>query len=117
MPKKVNLDQVSAEISKIVIAHTKDIPKDIQKINKEYAEIFKNELAATANVGKSRRKKYNKGFAVKQDGTKFIVYNKNKPGLTHLLEFGTYRAKGYYTFTKSWNKISPRLKKKLTVKK
>lgn len=110
MSKNVSLNNLTNELSKIINDYAKEQPGKIDKVNKKYAEIFRQELAATANVGKSKRKKYNRGFAVENTGTAFIVRNKTKPGLTHLLEFGTYRARGFYTYTKAWNKISPQLK-------
>jgi hypothetical protein len=117
MAKKVELTNLGFEIEKLVKNHVKDMPDRAMKINSKYAKEFQKELASTSNVGKSRNKKYNKGFVVESAGTKFIVRNKNKPGLTHLLEFGTNRARGYYTYTKAWNKISPKLKNELSVKK
>jgi hypothetical protein len=110
MSKNVSFDNLGNELNKIINDYVKDKPTKIRNINKEYASKYRQELQDTANIGKSRLKKYSRGFVIEDTGTSFIVRNKNKPGLTHLLEFGTYRARGFYKYQKAWNKISPRHK-------
>lgn len=85
------MGDVAVEIKAILDGYEKEVQEaaeaEMQKIAKEAAQKLKQ--ASPKNTGK-----YARGWTVKKDGKTYTVYNKNKPGLTHLLEKGHAKVKG-----------------------
>lgn len=87
---KIPLDQLGDEIAKILSEYTEDVIEGIDEAGQEVAKEAVKELKA-----KSPKKTgvYAKGWGRKTekkvgDVSTVIIYNKNKPSLTHLLEHG-----------------------------
>lgn len=87
---KIPLDQLGNEIAKILSEYTEDVIEGIDEAGQEVAKEAVKELKA-----KSPKKTgvYAKGWGRKTekkvgDVSTVIIYNKNKPSLTHLLEHG-----------------------------
>lgn len=91
---KIDAGGLVAEITKALEQYTKEVSEAIEKDKEETAKAIVDELKqSTAWTDRTKgAKNYRKGFAVKKEGQKgnqsFIVYNKNKPQVTHLLENG-----------------------------
>lgn len=86
----ISVDQLANEIAKGLAEYTKDI---IEGIDEASEKISKNAVKKLKQDSPKNTKKYSKGWAVKTEKkygetNSHIIYNKNKPGLTHLLEHG-----------------------------
>lgn len=87
---KIPLDQLGDEIAKILSEYTEDVIEGIDEAGQEVAKEAIRELKAkspkkTGGYAKGWTKKTEKKYG---DVSTVIIYNKNKPGLTHLLEHG-----------------------------
>lgn len=86
----ISVDQLANEIAKGLAEYTKDI---IEGIDEASERIVKNAVKELKAESPKKTGKYAKGWAKKTE-KKFgetnshIIYNKNKPALTHLLEHG-----------------------------
>lgn len=79
------MKDLTIELTKALEEYTTEVEEGIKEASKEIADEAVKELRATSpkNTGK-----YSKGWTKKKEGDGYIIYNKNKPGLTHLLEHG-----------------------------
>lgn len=75
------------ELGKILKDFEKEVQDTMDETFKKIADEAAEKLKQTPPRGKSR-KHYADGWAVKESSTGYVVYNKDKPQLTHLLEFG-----------------------------
>lgn len=76
---------IGMEITLILKEYTSEVESEIEKLSKEIADESIKELKATSP---KLTGKYAKGWSKRKQGSGYIIYNKNKPGLTHLLEKG-----------------------------
>ena len=85
----VKIDNLSAELKAQFALYSEDITNQIKGIVREETKTLKNNIKKDSPV---RSDKYAKGWTIKTEENAneiiTIVYNKKKPGLTHLLEFG-----------------------------
>jgi len=86
----ISVDQLANEIAKGLAEYTKDI---IEGIDGASERIVKNAVKELNAESPKKTGKYAKGWAVKTEKkygetNSHIIYNKNKPGLAHLLEYG-----------------------------
>ena len=85
----INIDQLAAEISNAVRQYTEDVTSDIEQELDRTSKTILREIKANSPVDSGD---YKKGWVCKKDTsdgqTTYTIYNKNKPFLTHLLEFG-----------------------------
>ena len=85
----------------------KDILKELKKYTKEVDEDIKDIILKEGNSAVSMLRQtspkdtgdYQKGWSIKktresQSKVSYVIYNKNKPGLTHLLENGHAKING-----------------------
>ena len=83
---------MSVDIMKVLKDYVGDVDEIVEESAKEAAEICSNQLRNTSPNGPGRKGHYKNGWAVKpvRSGrlVSFVVYNKTKPQLTHLLENG-----------------------------
>lgn len=83
---------ITADVSKILKDYVGDVTEIVEQSAKEAAEICTNQLKNTSPSGPGIKGHYASGWAVKEEHggarASFIVYNKKKPQLTHLLENG-----------------------------
>ena len=85
MPKKVRIEGLADEIARTMQEYTEDVEKGIEREADKIADSAVKELQATSP---KRTGKYGKGWAKRKEKDMRIIYNKNKPGLAHLLEHG-----------------------------
>ena len=86
----ISIDQLANEIAKGLQEYSSDV---IDGIDEASEKISKNAVKKLKQDSPKDTKKYSKGWAVKTEKkygetNSHIIYNKNKPGLTHLLEYG-----------------------------
>lgn len=85
----IKIDDISNEIAKALTSYTEDVGKAIEE---EIVSTSKKVLAEVRDKAPRRTGKYAKGFKMKKDDSKSsvnrIIYNKDKPGLVHLMELG-----------------------------
>ena len=85
MAKKVPIDSIAIEITNTIREYTEDVSKAIEEENEKIADEAVKELR---NTKLKRTGQYAKGWTKKKQGNGYVIYNKKKPGLTHLLEHG-----------------------------
>lgn len=85
----INIDDLAAEITLAVKEYTEDVSAAIEK---EVDTRSKELVKAIRNDSPEKTGEYKKGWTRKKlrdsDGATYVVYNKAKPGLAHLLEHG-----------------------------
>lgn len=84
---------VAEQLSAILEQYARDVSSEVSAIATEVSDSVAKDLKATSPTGDSRKKKYKNGWTVNIEkvpggGVNTVVYNKNKPQLTHLLEHG-----------------------------
>ena len=104
---------VTADVTEILKDYIGDVTEIVEQSAKEAAEICTNQLKNTSPSGPGIKGHYASGWAVKEEHggarASFIVYNKKKPQLTHLLENGhaIVNKKGRYGRTHPIKHIAP----------
>lgn len=96
MAKSIDVKiDLAAQVAKAVDAYGEQMKKKVQKVGRQCAKSCCDEIKenASAKLSKGRSDEYERGWKVKtaedsSAGYGFIVYNKDYPGLTHLLEKG-----------------------------
>lgn len=85
----VNIDNLAAEITLAVKEYTEDVAGAIEKEADQASQRLVNEIRARSP---RRTGEYAKGWSRKKQGRdgeiRYVVYNRAKPWLAHLLEFG-----------------------------
>ena len=92
MADVVKVDDLAGEIVLAVKTYTEEVGAAIEEAVKETAQALAADLRETSpkNTGE-----YAKGWTARKEGPgKYVVYNKKKPQLTHLLEHGHAKAGG-----------------------
>lgn len=90
----VSIDSLAAEISSLMEEYAADVNSDMKAEASKIAKETVKELKQTSPEGKGSKKgHYKDGWATKVVAEKtnsldIVIYNKKKPGLTHLLEKG-----------------------------
>src|SRR5690625_2607841 len=91
----ISPEELGVEIAKIISEYTEEVGKAIEEEIDDTTKKVKDEI-----VLKSPKLtgKYAKGWKIKKDNGKGkanrIIYNKDKPGLVHLLELGHVKRGG-----------------------
>ena len=87
----INPEEFGLEIANAIADYTEDVVVAIEEEIDNTAEKVKEEIQSSS-AWKDRTGEYRKGWTIKKENRKGeavrIIYNKNKPGLVHLLEFG-----------------------------
>lgn len=87
----IDIDEMGLEIANAISDYTEDVTKAIEDEIDNTAKDVKEEIQ-NSTAWKDRTTKYRKGWTIKKENrdgeTVRIIYNKNKPGLVHLLEIG-----------------------------
>ena len=92
MAEVIKVDDLAGEIVLAVRTYTEEVGAAIEEAVKETAQALAADLRETSpkNTGE-----YAKGWTARKEGPgKYVVYNKKKPQLTHLLEHGHAKAGG-----------------------
>lgn len=104
---------VAVDLMNILKDYVGDVDTIVEESAKEAADICANQLKNTSPNGPGRKGHYRTGWAVKprREGrlVSFVVYNKRKPQLTHLLEYGHVirNKKGFFGRTHPIKHIAP----------
>lgn len=85
----VSIDNLAAEITLAVKEYTEDVSAAIEREADQTSQRLAKEIRARSP---RRTGEYAKGWARKKQGRdgeiRYIIYNRRKPRLAHLLEFG-----------------------------
>lgn len=76
---------IDKKIEPILKELQSDVKQALEKASKEVAKEGINRLK---NTSPKRTGEYAKGWGQSKRGNSIVIHNKNKPGLTHLLEKG-----------------------------
>ena len=95
MAKKIPIDRLSAEINKILTEYGDEVQENVndaaRRVTKAGAKAVRGNAQSTFRVGNGE-KNYAKGWTSKFETGRLsaqgIIYNKDLPGLPHLLEHG-----------------------------
>lgn len=90
---KNGIESLAVSISAMLEEYSADVVADMKSEAKEVAKATVKELKATSPVGAGSNGHYKDGWTSKVEAENSVsigirVYNKKKPGLTHLLEKG-----------------------------
>lgn len=90
---------VQQQIAEILKQYENECNETVRKVTQEVAKETVTTLKQTSPKRKGRGKHYANGWDVKEEttlggGISFMVYNKTKPQLTHLLEHGHAKVGG-----------------------
>lgn len=117
-----NPENLAEEIQRVLAAWATGADERIEVAKKETADAIKKELQVTSPKRKKGGGAYRKGWQVKKvkygNSTSYIVYNKTRYQLTHLLEHGHAKKNGgrvqaYPHITPAENKHFPQLISKI----
>lgn len=81
----INISQLSHEINRQLSMYTENISERINEAAKDIANEGVKELRKTSPSGKRKKKKYKKGWKVKNINNRYILHN-TQYQLTHLTE-------------------------------
>ena len=95
MAKKIPIDRLSAEVNKVLTEYGDEIQENVndaaRRVTKAGAKAVKGNAQSLFRIGKGE-KNYAKGWTSKFETGRLsaqgIIYNKDLPGLPHLLEKG-----------------------------
>lgn len=95
MAKKIPIDRLSAEINKILTEYGNEVQENVddaaRRVTKAGAKAVRGNAQSTFRIGNGE-KNYAKGWTSKFETGRLsaqgIIYNKDLPGLPHLLEHG-----------------------------
>ena len=95
MAKKIPVDRLAAEIEKILTEYGDEVQENVndaaRRVTKAGAKAVRGNAQSTFRVGNGE-KNYAKGWTSKFETGRLsaqgIIYNKDLPGLPHLLEHG-----------------------------
>lgn len=92
MAEVIKVDDLAGEIVLAVRTYTEEVGAAIEEAVKETAQALATDLRETSP---KKTGEYAKGWTTRKEGPgKYVVYNKKKPQLTHLLEHGHAKAGG-----------------------
>ncbi|WP_213997279.1 HK97 gp10 family phage protein [Tepidanaerobacter syntrophicus] len=91
----MKINEVTTEIERALKEYTEDVEQGIEEVIKADVTAAVKELK---NTSPKKTGEYAKGWTFKKESTqgevKYTIYNKTKPQLTHLLEFGHAKRAG-----------------------
>lgn len=93
MARGIRTESLSIEIGAALEAYADDVAEDLKREAKEVAKEAVKKLKETSPVGRGTKGHYKDGWTSKVESDdassiNIVIYNKKKPGLTHLLEKG-----------------------------
>lgn len=92
MAKKTPIDKLSAEVEKILADYGQDVNRNLSEATKRVAKAGAKAVSQSAKAAAGGTGKYAAGWSYSLEegrlGIQGIIYNKNVPGLPHLLEKG-----------------------------
>lgn len=96
---KITPDNLSAEIDKILDEYSEDTTKTMDEVVKSVAKAGAKALQNASKSSFGGTGKYAKGWTAESETvarykTIWTIWNKNKPGFPHLLEYGHAKRNG-----------------------
>lgn len=82
---KIKPDKLASEITKALRTYTSEVEKDILKVEEKVASDAVQRLRTNSPEDTGD---YRKGWRMKREGKKIVIYNATDASLTHLLEKG-----------------------------
>lgn len=76
---------IEEEVNQILKELQSDVKEAIEKATKDTVKTGVNKLKSTSP---KRTGRYAQGWRQRKNGDAIVIHNANKPGLTHLLEYG-----------------------------
>lgn len=91
------------QLKDVLENYTQEVGDILNATAEELAIEAAQKLKENSPSSKGRKKKYNKGWAIKvlktgYNAFSYVIHNKNKPGLTQLLEFPHPMRNGQMTY-------------------
>lgn len=96
----INIGEMASEIASLMEEYASDVTEEMKASAKDVAKTAVKDLKQTSPEGKGSKKgHYKAGWASKVEreapnAIEIKIYNKKKPGLTHLLEKGHVKRGG-----------------------
>ena len=87
----VKLDNLANEITTALQEYTSEVEEGLIKAKKKVAQDGAKELRATSP---KKTGKYAKGWSARKQGTSYVIHNRTRYQLTHLLEKGHAKVGG-----------------------
>lgn len=117
----ISIDQLAAEITSAVQEYTEDVTLGIEKeIDSTSKEMVTKVKASSAfkDITGDYRKGWTRKKVVEGGEVTYIIYNKNKPSITHLLEKGHAKRGGGRVSAKphirpTYDKLIPQMEKNI----
>lgn len=97
---RISIDSLQEEIQEIVTNYQQEVQEDLNSAGKETAEKVVTRLKETSPSNPyTTKKKYKNGWTYEEkksigSAMEYVIYNKNKPSLTHILENGRAKIGG-----------------------
>jgi hypothetical protein len=88
----ININQLSNEIAKAVSQYTAEVEEKVELIKDDVSKEAVKLLKQTSPRGKTGD--YGKGWTRKKIGRDYVIYNRTKGSITHLLENGHAKVGG-----------------------
>lgn len=82
---EIDIRDISKEITNALRTYTREVTEGLEEAK---VKVAKKAVKKLKSVSRERTGKYAAGWARKKIGSGQIIYNKNKPQITHLLEHG-----------------------------
>ncbi|WP_125582954.1 HK97 gp10 family phage protein [Lacticaseibacillus suibinensis] len=79
---------IEIDLSKLLDQYKEDVQQNVDEAQQKAAKAAVDELTSTSPRDTQSGKKYYRGWTTRKKGKGLVVYNKNKPQLTSLLENG-----------------------------
>lgn len=88
---KVKIDRLADEITRILQEYTTEVEQGLEKAKQKVAKDGAKKLRETSPKKTGR---YAKGWTATKQGTSYVIHNKDRYQLAHLLEFGHAKVGG-----------------------
>ncbi len=93
---QIKLDKLAATIAQELQLYSRDVQ---EVLNREGGEIAKSGVAKLREASPERSRRYARGWTMATESAAgrpptYIIYNKDRPGLAHLLEHGHVKRGG-----------------------
>lgn len=86
-----SIDNLSNEIAKQLVQYTKEVEEEVQQAADDVSNATVEEIKSNSP---KKSGAYAKGWGRKKADNGFVIYNKKKPQITHLLEHGHVKVNG-----------------------
>lgn len=87
----VSVNNISREIARQLSLYTDEVEEEVEKAKDE---LSKEAVALLKEKSPQKTGKYAKGWARKKVGNDYVIYNRKKSQITHLLENGHVKSTG-----------------------